>query len=276
MPVKFAERHFADRVIAGLQRGADILLHAVEAAGRYLAIRRNADEVTAGKRLFQDLGLAERLVDLKGGALPPHWDDLSTLYRLVLAKKPGLVLEYGSGCSTVVIAAALQALEKSGHSATMVSIESNPHWRDHTAGKLGPDLSRFVDLRYMLPATEISWGEVRPRRRQFIWYPGDPRPLRLGVLTLAYPELENVVPDFIYLDGPAPDDAQGYRATSGRSLPAIVTDPLKMEARLRPGCTILVDGRQPNSMFLAGNFRRMWRATPDAGQNNTVFELLPG
>lgn len=59
-----------------------------------------------------------------GDAFKPDWFDLSLLYNDVRRLKPQLVLEYGSGVSTVVLA---QAVRDNG-SGRVVSLESDKEW----------------------------------------------------------------------------------------------------------------------------------------------------
>jgi predicted O-methyltransferase YrrM len=40
--------------------------------------------------------------------IPPKWDDLVRLYKLIRDRKPFQILEFGSGFSTVVMAHALK------------------------------------------------------------------------------------------------------------------------------------------------------------------------
>ena len=71
-----------------------------------------------------------------------------------------------------------------------------------------------------------------------------------GQLCHFYERLPNVVPDFIYLDGPDPSDVVG--AVNGldfshRERTVISGDLLLMEPTFVPGLIVLVDGRTNNA-----------------------------
>ncbi len=71
-------------------------------------------------------------------ALPPDYADLWFLYRQVKARKPKVVLEFGSGCSTVVLAQALyhigrEAAELRGH---LYAVDGEAAWAESTAAAL--------------------------------------------------------------------------------------------------------------------------------------------
>ena len=92
-----------------------------------------------------------------------------------------------------------------------------------------------------------------------------------------YDNLPDIVPDFIYLDGPAPKDVQG--SINGMSFQCdertvMSGDLLLMEPILLPGTLILVDGRTNNARFLQRNFQRSWKMTYDREGDVTTFELV--
>lgn len=253
------------------------LMLGVEMRRAAASARRQRARIESAQRKLEEEGVLPLLAGLSPEALPPHCDDLLTLYELVLATRPMLALEYGSGCSTVVIASALRRIAReTGRRGRLISIESNKKWRDHTWSLMGEDLREIVDLRFALPETRPTLANIRLRNYQTAWYPGDSRPMRLGIFTLVYPQLHDLAPDFIYLDGPAPADAAGYADADGKPFPAVVSDPLFMEPRLARGAVLAVDGRQPNCVLLHANFKRSWAVERSSAQNFTVFRLEDG
>lgn len=246
----------------------------LEARRASAAARHQRARIESAQRKLDEEGVLPLLKGLSPEALPPHCDDLLSLYELILSTRPTLALEYGSGCSTVVIASAMRRIAReTGRCGRLISIESNDKWRDHTWALMSQDLREIVELRFALPETRPTLADIQLRNYQTAWYPGDSRPMRLGVFTLIYPELHELSPDFIYLDGPAPGDAAGYADADGKAFPAVVSDPLFMEPRLAPGTVLAIDGRQPNCVLLHANLKRSWAVERNSAQNFTVLRL---
>jgi hypothetical protein len=91
-----------------------------------------------------------------------------------------------------------------------------------------------------------------------------------------YKFLPDIVPDFVYLDGPDPADVVGeINGLTWRNFDRVVmsADILRMETTFLPGTMILVDGRTANARFLAKNLYRNWLSAYDSTSDVTVFEL---
>ncbi len=167
-------------------------------------------------------------------ALRPDYSDLWFLYDIVRDRRPSTLLEFGSGCSTPVIAAAVRA-NGSGHLWTLDGDES---WSHATRAALPLELRDLVTIVHA-PIRE------------------DDRDVR-GWSHENVPELE---PDFIYLDSPA--------LTPKRQ---VAFDPLDLEERFSPGFVMVVDGRQRNAEYLRERLQRLYRVTRMPGRH--LFELL--
>ena len=61
-----------------------------------------------GREYLQQNGLENFIALGDAEELPPKWDDLARLYKLVRERKPFQILEFGSGFSTIVMAFALK------------------------------------------------------------------------------------------------------------------------------------------------------------------------
>ena len=91
-----------------------------------------------------------------------------------------------------------------------------------------------------------------------------------------YDLLPDVVPDFIYLDGLDPADAEG--SVSGITFKnlrrtVMAADPLLSESTLLPGFYTLVDGRSNNARFLERELKRDYEVHYDPEADVTTFEL---
>ena len=175
--------------------------------------------------------------DRPAGAIRPEWADLWYLYRLVRTMKPGVILEFGSGCSTIVMASALRRNRR----GRLYSIETDPRWYRATLDATSPEL-RDVVVITLCPLEEITVHDVPAFRHR---------------------DIPTVVPDLLYLDGPA--------LTPERQ---VAVDPLDLEDRLRPGFTMVVDGRLENAAFLRRHLRRSYSVRFSRLRGNTTFTLL--
>lgn len=147
--------------------------------------------------------------------------DLERLYRLTRARRPELVLEFGSGWSTFVLA---QALVDNG-SGHLVSVEAEEAWASSNRRAMPRHLAERCSLLHCRP--QVSTHGPIP--------------------VFVHEGVPDCVPDLVYLDGPALFPA--VRASA---------DILRLERALRPGAAIVVDGRHDNVIFLASQLARRW------------------
>jgi len=205
------------------------------------------------------------------GEISPKWDDLARLYKLVRERKPFQILEFGSGFSTIVMAYALKQnwdeynailaetdrqTDKRYEQPRMVSIESSEKWRDNTRIKIEKaGLSYFSENVY----SGVTIVEYQ------------------GQVCHFYDELPDVVPDFVYLDGPDPSTVQGNingLSFQNSKRTVLSGDILKYESTLLPGFFMIVDGRTNNARFLQRMLRRSYHVQYHEGADVTTFELI--
>ena len=171
-------------------------------------------------------------------ALEPDWSDLWFLYRLVRERRPETLLEFGSGCSTVVLATAVRD-NGVGH---LWSLEVDERWARVTQAALPEELRDVVTL--VQSRAEASDRDL----------PG-----------WTHANVPDVDPDFLYLDSPP--------LTSERR---VAFDPIDLEPRFRPGFVMVLDGRRRNAFYLRDNLRGRYNVVEmplfaDAGR--FLFEL---
>jgi hypothetical protein len=53
-------------------------------------------------------------------------------------------------------------------------------------------------------------------------------------------------------------------------------DVLLYESALQPGCTLVIDGRVNNTIFLVNNLKREWRTRFDHAMEHNVLTLVRG
>lgn len=195
--------------------------------------------------------------------------DQDRLRGLIRSRMCFTVLEFGVGHSTLTIAQALKDNERDwdflsdppdvkilqAHMFTLFSVDASMYWLNHVKRGLPKDLSDYVNF----------WNS-RARVGRFN-----------GQLCHYYDCLPDIVPDFIYLDGPDPKDVKGD--VNGLSFKCyertpMAADILLMESTLLPGCFILVDGRTNNARFLERNLQRDWEVDWDREGDYTTFILM--
>ena len=182
----------------------------------------------------------------------PDYGDLYQMHKMIMKRKPRVVLEFGVGFSTITIAKALATLGR-GH---LYSVDTSEQWLENTRQKLG-DLQQGVTLWH-------SKAEVCDHD---------------GQLACRYTNLPDITPDFIYLDGPSPLEIQGnirglgFGEKEGAPRQTVAADILLYESTMLVGSYILTDRRYINVQFLINNLKRKWRIRWDRVQHQVGFEL---
>jgi methyltransferase family protein len=167
------------------------------------------------------------------GAFRPDYADLWFLYRMVRQRRPTVLLEFGSGCSTAVLAAAVEA-NGEGH---VWSVDTMEEWASVTEAAMPARLR---------PRVTVTRASAVEDDRDVPGWSHDPVP--------------DVDPDFLYLDSPALDPDR-----------AVAFDPLDLESRFKPGFVMVIDGRWRNAEYLRRHFKRRYRYGLQPGRH--IFTL---
>ena len=201
-------------------------------------------------------------------AIEPVLTDLARLHDLIRTRKSSTVLEFGVGFSTLVMADALrknkeERIDETGitrfddtnNKYQVFSVDSSYYWISNLKNNIKEDLKKYIKIMY----SDVYAGKY------------------LGQLCHYYRNLPDVVPDFIYLDGPDPNDVQnlisGLSFKNANRTP-ISADILLYESTLLPSAYILVDGRTNNARFLQRNLKRQYDINWDRDNDVTTFELI--
>lgn len=118
-----------------------------------------------------------------GGSYGPDFMDMWYLYKDIRARKPKVVVEFGSGVSTVVFALALEhnCLE-GAESGILYSFESDVAWCESTSNSIPKRLRKFVQVKHASPVlSSLADGQAA-------WQ-------------YSTKEFEGPV-DYVYVDGP--------------------------------------------------------------------------
>lgn len=222
----------------------------------------------------READLVERVLASEGArpgeAIAPDVGDLLRLSYMLETLKPFTVLEFGCGYSTVVLASKLRELERRWSKISQrPAVRNNQMFRLHTV-----DTSRsWLDsLRERFPRDGLS--------NVTFYHSSCEATLWGGQLCHLYDSLPDIVPDFVYVDGPDPAEVNGsvHNLTFNRcpERTVMAADLLLMEPTLLPGCCILFDGRTNNARFLAANFKRNWTIDHDVKGDVTTLSLDEG
>lgn len=236
-----------------------------ESAEQYLR-EQGTDEWIDLDAATESVDHSETVSGERDEPFPPDLEDLARLHRLVREREAFTVLEFGVGWSTGVIADALKKNQRRWESLRdpppvrnryqfeVFAVDASEHWLSYWRDNLPEDL---VDVA----AFHHSPVEVGTFDGRICHY---------------YTELPDVVPDFIYLDGPHPNHVEGelYGMSFECDERTVMSaDLLAMESILLPGTFVLVDGRTNNARFLERQFNRDWNVDEDRVEDITTFVL---
>lgn len=188
-------------------------------------------------------GLMAFVVQRPHAALPPDFADCWFLYRTVRRRQPQVIIEFGSGCSTLVMA---HALAENGHPAHLYAVESQEAWASATAQALPRHLRRWCTVEAS-PLVEAVYAGVRGFR---------------------HAHTPAVIPNLVYLDGPA------FTAEHATIASLFAVDVLAMEESLPADFLLIIDGRQQQTRFLQQHLRRKYRFKARKLFRNQIFELV--
>ncbi len=205
-------------------------------------------------------------VATKVAAIPADIDDLVRIHKLIRSRMCFTVLEFGVGYSSLIIADALSKNERdwnklkpkpeirNGNMFRCFSVDTSAEWISRTKLRFPLHLTKYVHFHQ-------SKVEIGTHNGQICHF---------------YTGLPDIVPDFIYLDGPDPKAVEGkIRGMSFQCKERTVMsgDLLLMEPILLPGTFILIDGRTNNARFLQRNFTRNFNIEWDREGDVTTMEL---
>jgi len=221
----------------------------------------------SSRKYLEKNNLLKHLRGAKRGQLEPDYCDLARLHQLATKRKVFTVLEFGIGWSTVVLADTLRINEEKWNNLSkknnlrvsnpfkVSSVDSSKKWISVVKKMIPSELKKYIEIKY----SEVGAGLFNGRICHF------------------YKNIPDIVPDFIYLDGPDPEDAKGaIRGMTWKNLERTVMsgDILSMEPTFLPRTFIIIDGRTNNTRFLKNNLQRKWVIKHDPKEDVTTMELM--
>jgi hypothetical protein len=204
-----------------------------------------------GLLFFKSISLLEEL-NLSKENIKPNFADLHFLYELIIKKKISTILEFGSGYSTIVMAAALNLNQSYKKNNKIFTLETEQKWITILKKKL----KKYKNVKIIHSKCETQL-------------------VGMSVCHI-YKDLPNITPELIYLDGPDPESVKSkiFNLNFQKKKSPISADILLYEYRLNPGAIIIVDGRVNNVIFLKNNLKRKYKFQFQKLYNRSIFELL--
>ncbi len=195
-----------------------------------------------GRQRLDRLGYVSLFDGRPPEAKPPVWWDLWMIYRQTRDRKPKTILEFGSGCSTIIFAQALADNAAEGAPGFLHSLDADAFWGQVTIDSIPENLHAFCSVTLTDRVEDDLDGTP-------VW---------------RFANVPDLIPDMIYLDGPelTPDRRAAI-------------DVLDLEADFPPGFRLLVDGRSFNCALLEKNFKRHYKRTHRSILKSTTYDLLP-
>ena len=197
---------------------------------------------------------------------PPEIKDLVNLHKLIRKRKVFTVLEFGIGFSSIVIADALLKNKndferlrdkpkiRKNNTFEIHSVDADRFWINKIKKQFPVKLKNSFHVHY----SQLEMSKID------------------GRICHLFKDLPNVIPDFIYVDGPATYDVKGkMNGVSFSNVERTVMngDLLTIEPYFTPGTYILVDGRTNTARFLKNNFQRNYKYKHNFRNDTHSFEL---
>jgi len=181
-------------------------------------------------------------MEIHKDTIEPDWADLLNIYSLIRTRKPEIVVELGSGFSTIVFSKALyDNYSQFGIKGKLYSFGGSKHWLSNTKGYFPEELSAYC---------ELALGE---EEKSFMF----------GEKVRVWSNRNGLAPQFLYVDGldVIPNIPIGAEA-------------LLLEAVVPEDFFILVDGRGKTCMFLEKHLKSQYKIIKNKVHFWTSFERV--
>jgi len=171
-------------------------------------------------------------------AMGPDYNDLLFLWNAVRKRKPKIILEFGSGWSTYVIASALAANATQCSNGFLYSLDHLEEWANITNDTIPEDLERYCKIIYS-PVKENEYE---------------------GIKGFVFSNIPDILPNMVFLDGP--------NLTKERMA---ALDLLYMESSFPDDFYLIIDKRTKNTEILKEKFKRKYIYKEYRGPFNSAY-----
>ena len=202
----------------------------------------------------------------------PELIDLYRLYEYVKKNKRTVILEFGSGWSSLIFAIALNELKRKylkdlpklrrNNPFELFILETSKKYLNISKKRIdnyfkSQKIKNLIKINYI--HSEVKMSELD------------------GRYCTVYKKFPICNPDFFYLDAPGQFDVRNKINnfnTCHKDLMPMVSDINKIEPFLIPGTIIVTDGRGANAKFLKDNFKKNWKYEYDRNYDQHIFQLI--
>jgi len=206
------------------------------------------------KNFFIEKGYLKYFSSGSKTEIKPDYLDLINLFKIIISRKPKVVLEFGVGFSTIAILLALNENSKIGVNGKLYVVDPEKKWIKNTEKKIPIFLKNYVSFNYSPARVNILDGQI----------------------VSLFDQLPDICPEIILLDGPNPESVKGnykgLKFSSGR--PIIAADPLLYETSSPNKFFIIIDGRHRNAEFLKNNLKGRYQIKKSSAFKRFTFEKL--
>ncbi len=207
-------------------------------------VERKEWEKFFARRKLEKLGFGVYLDSkkIRNDTIGPDWADLLNIYSLVRIRKPEIVVELGSGFSTVAFSKALyDNYLQFGIKGKLYSFDGDKNWLSNTKKYFPEELSDYCEFRLGEEEEHSMYGEkVR-----------------------AWANRNGLAPQFLYIDG-----------LDKISDSLIGAEALFLEAVAPGDFFILVDGRGPTCRFLEKHLKLQYKIIKNSVHYWSSFERV--
>ena len=200
---------------------------------------------------------------------PPNIKDLYFIFKIITLFKRINVLEFGCGFSSIIIKKALED-NKLKYKNTNFEEMGLKNTFQHF---ILDDQIKYIKIAKNRNSEYFKKNNIQ---QKYIFSNCEMTSFNNPVCT-QYKKLPNIIPDFIYLDGPDLNkihgNFNGINISKNKDFTPMSCDILKIENILLPGTIILIDGRGLNSSFLRNNFKRNWIYFYNVFSDQHIFYL---
>jgi len=192
-------------------------------------------------RKCKKIGIIKYFINYPRYSIKPDFSDIYKLYNFVISRKPKLILEFGGGCSTIILTLALKKnYEENKIKGKLFSVDESKYWQKNLINFMPTKLKKFCN--FSIKPTMIK--KIKGKKVSF----------HKNIPKLKY--------DMFYIDGGLADGTY------------IGGDAIEIEKNAASNLLIVVDGRWPTCLYLKRKLIRKYKFTRDANYQSVFTPTI--
>jgi len=221
------------------------------------------------EKFFKKRDLKDILTKTYKNVYPPNLKDLYYIFNVIIKLKRINTLEFGCGFSTLIISKALKENQKKYKKINFANLGLKNTFQHSVVD----DQKKYIKIS---KKRNLDYFKSKKLNENFLYSKCRMTTFNNQICS-EYQKLPNIVPDFIYLDGPDLDRLEGntcgINLSKNNNFTPMACDILKIENLFLPGTLIMIDGRGQNASFLRHNLIRKWVFYYNAFSDQHFFYL---